>query len=49
VKRPVKLGASGPNGVRVEEGLFGGEDLVVKPPAELKEGDKIARKQGSNT
>jgi HlyD family secretion protein len=45
----VKLGASGPNGVRVEEGLFGGEDLVVKPPAELKEGDKIARKQGSNT
>lgn len=49
VKRPVKLGASGPNGVRVEEGLFGGEDLLVKPPAELKEGDKITRKQGAST
>jgi len=49
IRRPVKLGASGPNGVRVEEGLIGGEDLLVRPPAELKEGDKIVRKQGSST
>jgi hypothetical protein len=29
----------------VEEGLIGGEDLVLNPPAELKNGSKVRRKQ----
>ncbi len=27
--------------MRIEEGLIGGEDLIVNPPAELKDGDKV--------
>ena len=33
-----------PQGVRVEEGLIGGEDLIVNPPAGLKDGDKVRQK-----
>src|SRR5580698_9950421 len=44
VRRAVKTGvASGPS-VRIEEGLIGGEDLIVNPPAGLKDGDKVRRK-----
>ncbi|MBI3679689.1 MAG: efflux RND transporter periplasmic adaptor subunit [Acidobacteria bacterium] len=46
VRRPVKTGASLPQGVKIEEGLSGGEDLLVRPPAELKEGDRVKRKEG---
>ena len=28
-------------GVRVEEGLIGGEDLIVNPPRDLKDGDRV--------
>lgn len=45
VRRAVKTGASLPAGVKIEDGLFGGEDLIVKPPAELKEGDKIKKRE----
>jgi HlyD family secretion protein len=42
VKRAIKTGASsGPN-VRVEQGLIGGEDLIVNPPSGLKEGDRVS-------
>lgn len=44
VERRVKAGATSGNGVRIEEGLFGGEDLLVRPPAELKNGDRIRKK-----
>jgi HlyD family secretion protein len=44
VRRPVKTGALSGSGVRVEEGLNGGEDLIVNPPPGLKEGDKVRRK-----
>jgi HlyD family secretion protein len=49
VKRKVKTGATmtlstGAPGVRVEEGLIGGEDLIVGPPADLKEGDRVKAK-----
>jgi len=44
VKRPVKLGGTSSQGVRVDEGLVGGEDLIVDPPADLKDGDKVATK-----
>jgi len=44
VRRAVKTGASSAAGVRIEEGLVGGEDLIVSPPAGLKDGDKVRRK-----
>jgi HlyD family secretion protein len=44
VHRPVKTGATnGPN-IRIEDGLVGGEDLISRPPAGLKDGDKVRRK-----
>jgi HlyD family secretion protein len=49
VKRTVKTGATstmsgGAQGVHIEEGLIGGEDLIVNPPADLKDGDKVKQK-----
>jgi HlyD family secretion protein len=45
VRRPVKAGAASSQGVRIEDGLIGGEDLIANPPAELKDGDRVrARK-----
>ena len=44
VRRSVKTGASSGSGVRIEEGLNGGEDLIVNPPPGLKEGDKVRQK-----
>jgi HlyD family secretion protein len=41
VRRAVKTGASTSQGVRIDDGLVGGEDLIVSPPAELKDGDKV--------
>ncbi len=41
VRRPVKIAATTSRGVRVKEGLIGGEDLIVNPPANLKEGDRV--------
>lgn len=43
-RRPVKTGATSSLGVRIEEGLIGGEDLVVNPPTGLKDGDKVRQK-----
>jgi HlyD family secretion protein len=44
VKRAVKTGpASGAN-VRVEQGLIGGEELIINPPSGLKDGDKVRQK-----
>jgi HlyD family secretion protein len=46
VKRVVKSGgtttlAGGAQGVHIEDGLIGGEDLIVNPPAGLKDGDRV--------
>lgn len=41
VRRAVRTGASTSQGLRVEEGLIGGEDLIVNAPGELKDGDRI--------
>jgi HlyD family secretion protein len=46
VTRTIKTNGSTAQGIRVEEGLFGGEDLIVNPPATLKDGDKVKPKQG---
>ena len=37
-KRPVTTGGTSGKGVLVESGLIGGEDLIVSPPANLKDG-----------
>jgi len=49
VRRSVKTGATvtlsgGGQGVRVEQGLIGGEDLILSPPDTLKEGDRVKQK-----
>jgi HlyD family secretion protein len=44
VRRPVKVGSASSQGTRIDEGLVGGEDLIVNPPPDLKDGDRIAVK-----
>lgn|SRR5262245_11784108 len=44
VKRPVKTGPATSQGVRVDEGLIGGEDVIINPPPELKDGEKVKTK-----
>ena len=44
VRRPVKTGATSSRGVEIDQGLIGGEDLIVNPPAGLKDGDRVRGK-----
>ena len=44
VRRPVKISGSTSQGLRVEEGLIGGEDLIVSPPAGLKDGGRVKKR-----
>ncbi len=46
VRRQVKTGGVTPQGMRVEDGLYGGEDLIVNPPQDLAEGSRVRAKQG---
>jgi len=46
VRRAVKTGGALAQGVRIENGLIGGEDLVVNPPADLKDGERVRVKKG---
>ncbi len=48
LRRMVKTGATSPQGVRVEQGLVGGEDLITNPPAGLKDGDKVRQKAATS-
>jgi HlyD family secretion protein len=41
LRRPVRTGPISSQGLRVEEGLFGGEVLIINPPADLEEGTKV--------
>jgi HlyD family secretion protein len=41
VARPVKPGPTTSAGIQIEQGLIGGEDLIVSPPAGLKNGDRV--------
>ena len=45
LRRPVRTGAVSSQGVRVEQGLIGGEDVIVRPPDGLKDGDRVKIKQ----
>lgn len=40
-ERPVRIGDPTAEGVIVTEGLIGGEDIVVNPPANLEDGDRV--------
>jgi HlyD family secretion protein len=40
----VKVGSTTSQGVHIDDGLIGGEDLIVSPPAELKDGDRVKQK-----
>jgi HlyD family secretion protein len=44
LKRAVRVGTRNAEGVRIEDGLIGGEDLILNPPAEMKDGDKVRAK-----
>ena len=44
-QRKVVLGGSSTAGVRVLSGLTGGEDIIVNPPAGLKDGDRVRRRE----
>ena len=44
IRRTVRVTGSTSEGLRVEEGLIGGEDLVLNPPADLKDGMKVKPK-----
>jgi HlyD family secretion protein len=44
LRRAVKTGGATSQGVQIREGLIGGEDLVVNPPASLKDGDRVRMK-----
>ena len=44
VRRAVKTGATSTQGIRIEEGLIGGEDVILNPPPGLKDGDKVRTK-----
>jgi HlyD family secretion protein len=44
-KRPITTGGASEKGLLVESGLIGGEDLIVSPPATLKDGQKVEVKQ----
>jgi HlyD family secretion protein len=44
-KIAVKTGGTTAQGVLIQSGLSGGEDLIVNPPADLKDGQRIEAKQ----
>jgi HlyD family secretion protein len=41
VRRPVRISGTTSKGLRVDDGLIGGEDLIVSPPPDLRDGDKV--------
>lgn len=46
VRRTVKTGGTTPQGLRIEDGLFGGEDLIVNLPLAMKDGARVRPRQG---
>jgi HlyD family secretion protein len=47
IRRTVKVTGNTSEGLRIEEGLIGGEDLILNPPADLKDGMKVKLKGAS--
>jgi HlyD family secretion protein len=46
IRREVKTGPATAQGLRIEQGLSGGEELILNPPEDLKDGDRVRRRQG---
>ena len=44
VRRAVKTGATSNQNVRIEDGLIGGEDVIVGPPPGIKDGSRVRTK-----
>ena len=44
IRRPITTGMTLSNGVRVKQGLIGGEDVIVNPPAGLSDGAHVKLK-----
>jgi HlyD family secretion protein len=44
VRRQVQVSGTSPQGATISNGLIGGEDLIVNPPADLKDGQKVRAK-----
>ncbi len=44
-RRPVTVGGTSATGVLIDTGLIGGEDLIVSPPADLKDGQRVEVKR----
>jgi HlyD family secretion protein len=45
VRRQVRVSGTSQQGATISNGLTGGEDLIVNPPADLKDGQKVRAKQ----
>jgi len=43
VRRPVRVMRTTSAGVEIEQGLSGGEDVILSPPDELEDGDAVQR------
>jgi HlyD family secretion protein len=43
VRKPVRVAGSTQQGLRIEDGLIGGEDIIVNPPENLKDGARVKR------
>jgi HlyD family secretion protein len=41
VRHHVQISASTPMGVQISQGLLGGEDVILNPPANLRDGEKV--------
>lgn len=46
VRRTVTVSGTTSQGVQVQSGLIGGEDLIANPPPDLKDGQRVRPKQG---
>lgn len=45
VLRRVRVAGTSPQGAIIENGLIGGEDVIVNPPVDLKDGQKVRAKE----
>ncbi|MGH9834498.1 MAG: efflux RND transporter periplasmic adaptor subunit [Blastocatellia bacterium] len=45
VRRQVQVSSTSQQGATISNGLIGGEDLIVNPPADLQDGQKVRPKQ----
>ena len=47
VQRPIQAGPALASGVEVRQGLIGGEELILNPAADLKDGDRVQTTRGA--